>query len=434
MASTQSTQPSISLPQSTGSTASPATAGAPGTGPKLPPGVQRGTRDYAVISRGLFFGGFSTFAQLYCMQSLLPLLTTTFDITPAQASWSVSAATMMMALGLLITCVAADRVSRKRMMVIALLSSGVLTLASAFSTNFETIVILAALKGLALSGLPAIAMAYLSEEIDQGSLGMSMGLYIGGNILGGMAGRVLSAFVADMFSWRVSVAFIGVLCLAMGLEFMRSLPASRRFTPRKMTVSEALGHARRHLADRALLGLYMFAGLMMGSFVSVYNYLGFHLSAAPFSLPHAAIGAIFMMYIIGVAGSFIAGPLSDRVGRPRLLWVLVALAFVGLVTMLLQNVLGVVIGLAIFTFGFFGAHTVASSWVGRRATQGRAIASALYLFCYYLGSSLLGSYSGVVLKSHGWFGVVGVLSIAVVISLVVAIAMRRAYHAPGGKV
>ncbi|WP_353190053.1 MFS transporter [Pandoraea pnomenusa] len=394
---------------------------------KLPAGVSRGTREYAVISRALFFGGFSTFAQLYCMQSLLPLLTTTFGISPAQASWSVSAATMMMALGLLVTCVAADRVSRKRMMTIALLSSSVLTLASAFSTNFETVVILGALKGLALSGLPAIAMAYLSEEIDPRSLGMSMGLYIGGNILGGMAGRVLSAFVADMFSWRVSVAVIGLVCLAMGLEFARSLPHSRRFTPRHMTVREALGHARRHLGDPALLGLYLFAGLMMGSFVSVYNYLGFHLSAPPFHLPHAAIGAIFAMYLIGVVGSFIAGPLSDRVGRARLLWVLVALSMVGLLTMLAPKVLGVVIGLAIFTFGFFGAHTVASSWVGRRATEGRAIASALYLFFYYLGSSLLGSYSGVMLKSHGWHGVIALLAVAVVISLGVAIAMRRAY-------
>ncbi|MDN4573747.1 MFS transporter [Pandoraea cepalis] len=394
---------------------------------KLPAGVERGTREYAVISRALFFGGFSTFAQLYCMQSLLPLLTTTFGITPAQASWSVSAATMMMALGLLVTCVAADRVSRKRMMTIALLSSSVLTLASAFSTNFETIVILGALKGLALSGLPAIAMAYLSEEIDQRSLGMSMGLYIGGNILGGMAGRVLSALIADLFSWRVSVAVIGLVCLAMGLEFARSLPHSRRFSPRDMTVREAIGHARRHLGDPALLGLYLFAGLMMGSFVSVYNYLGFHLSAPPFHLPHAAIGAIFAMYLIGVIGSFIAGPLSDRVGRPRLLWVLVALAFVGLLTLLASQVLGVVIGLAIFTFGFFGAHTVASSWVGRRATEGRAIASALYLFFYYMGSSLLGSYSGVMLKAHGWHGVIALLAVAVVLSLAVAIAMRRAY-------
>ncbi|ANC46059.1 MFS transporter [Pandoraea pnomenusa] len=393
----------------------------------LPAGIARGTREYAVISRALFFGGFSTFAQLYCMQSLLPLLTTTFGITPAQASWSVSGATMMMALGLLVTCVAADRVSRKRMMTIALLSSSVLTIASAFSTNFQTVVILGALKGLALSGLPAIAMAYLSEEIDQRSLGMSMGLYIGGNILGGMAGRVLSAFVADMFSWRVSVAAIGLVCLAMGLEFARSLPQSRRFTPRHMTVREAFGHARRHLGDPALLGLYLFAGLMMGSFVSIYNYLGFHLSAPPFQLPHAAIGAIFAMYLIGVVGSFIAGPLSDRVGRPRLLWVLVALSLVGLLTMLASQVLGVVIGLAIFTFGFFGAHTVASSWVGRRATQGRAIASALYLFFYYLGSSLLGSYSGVMLKSHGWYGVVGLLTVTVVASLGVAVAMRRAY-------
>ncbi|GAB3625588.1 Inner membrane transport protein YnfM [Pandoraea terrae] len=393
----------------------------------LPAGAQRGTRQYTLISRALFFGGFSTFAQLYCMQALLPLLTTTFDITPARASWAVSASTLTMAIGLLVTCVMADRVSRKRLMSIALLSSSVLTLASAFSTNFALLIVLGALKGFALSGLPAIAMAYLSEEIDNRSLGLSMGLYIGGNILGGMAGRVLGAFVADMFSWRIAVASIGLMCLVMGLEFTRSLPVSRRFTPRRISFGEAIGHARRHLRDRALLGLYLFAGLMMGSFVSIYNYLGFHLSAAPFQLPHAAIGAIFTMYLIGVAGSFIAGPLSDRVGRSRLLWLLVALSLAGLLMMLAGQVLWVVAGLALFTFGFFGGHTVASSWVGRRAQEGRAIASALYLFFYYLGSSVLGSYSGVVLHAHGWHGVIGLLTVALVISLAVALAMRRTF-------
>lgn len=393
----------------------------------LPPGIARGTREYKLISRGLFVGGFSTFSQLYCMQSLLPLLTRTFDITPAQASWSVSGATLMMAIGLLITCVAADRVSRKRMMAIALLSSSVLTLASAFSPNFETLVVLGMLKGLALSGLPAIGMAYLIEEIDPRSLGMSMGLYIGGNTIGGMAGRVMSAFIADAFSWRIAVATIGIMCLLMGLEFARSLPGSRRFTPRKITIGEALGHARRHLADPVLIGLYVFTGLMMGSFVSVYNYLGFHLSAAPFHLPHAAIGAIFTMYTIGVAGSFIAGSLSDRLGRPRLLWVMIAIALAGLLTMLSPNVIGVVIGLALFTFGFFAAHTVGSGWVGGRAKEGRAIASALYLFSYYLGSSVLGSFSGVVLKAYGWFGVTALLTVTMATALAVALVLRRAY-------
>lgn len=389
-------------------------------------GARRGSRQHRLITWALFFGGFSTFAQLYCMQPLLPLLSQHFNITPAQSSWTVSASTLTMAVGLLATSVVADRISRKRLMCVALLGSSILTVLSAFAPGFGTLVALSALKGLALSGLPAIAMTYVAEEIDPASLGWSMGLYIGGNILGGMLGRVLSSLLADAFSWRVATGAMGVLCLAMGLEFMRSLPASKRFVPGGVRLGDWLGHARRHLGDPVLLGLYMFGGLMMGSFVSVYNYLGFRLAAPPFSLPHAVIGATFSMYLIGVVGSFTAGPLSDRLGRRRLLWSLVAVALLGLWLMAAARLAWIVIGLALLTLGFFGGHTVASSWVGYRARQGRALASALYLFCYYLGSSVLGTYSGVVMHAAGWHGVVLLLSGALIVTLAISLALRRA--------
>ncbi|MDE2288233.1 MAG: MFS transporter [Burkholderiales bacterium] len=401
------------------------------SGATPPAGVTRGTRRYTHISWAMFFGGFATFAQLYCMQSLLPLLSTHFDITPARSSLAVSASTLTMAGGLLVTCLLSDSISRKRLMCAALFSSSLLTILSAFTPGFASLIALCALKGLALSGLPAIAMAYLSEEVEHGSLGMSMGLYISGNILGGMVGRVGSALLADVFSWRVAVAVIGASCFLMSLQFVRSLPPSQRFVPRRAPVSEIVRQARRHLKDPALLGLYLFAGLMMGSFVSVYNYLGFRLAAPPFGLPQAVIGMIFSMYLIGVMGSFIAGPLSDRLGRHRMLWLLVALALCGLLLTLSQQLGWVIGGLALFTFGFFGGHTVASSWVGQHAREGRAAASALYLFFYYMGSTVLGTYTGVVMHGTGWHGVVALLSVALLISLAVSLAMRRAFMRRG---
>ena len=46
--------------------------------------------------------------------------------------------------------------------------------------------------------------------------------------------------------------------------------------------------------------------------------------------------------------------------------------------------------LALFTAGFFAAHSVASGLIGQKAKKANAQASALYLSFYYLGSSVLG--------------------------------------------
>ncbi|HHJ4328409.1 TPA: MFS transporter, partial [Klebsiella pneumoniae] len=78
-------------------------------------------------------------------------------------------------------------------------------------------------------------------------------------------------------------------------------------------------------------------------------------------------------------------------------------------------------GILLFTFGFFAAHSLASSWVGRRALQARGQAAALYLFCYYLGSSLAGTAGGLFWQGLRWPGVslfiAGLLALALLISL-----------------
>jgi len=389
------------------------------------PLVRRGTPEYRAITVGMLLGGFATFLQLYCLQSILPTLSEEFHVTPATSSYVVSAATMSLAVGLLLTSFLSDLLSRRRLMSLSLLASSVFTIAAAWSPNFSILVAFCGLKGFALSGLPAIAMAYLSEEIEPLSLGQIMGLYIGGNILGGMMGRVVTALLTGWISWRFALGSIGVVCFIMGVVFLRILPASRHFHPRRPSAAKLWRQVRGHMSDPVLLELFAFIGLMMGSFISVYNYLGFRLKAAPFFLSNSFVGAIFSMYLVGFFGSYLSGAMADRMGRRSLLWMLVILTLVGLWLMLANSLWVVIGGLALFTFGFFGSHSVASSWIGRRALHARAIASALYLFFYYVGSSVLGSATGVVLRQKGWAGVVEVLSVAIFVSLCLSLLLRK---------
>jgi YNFM family putative membrane transporter len=389
------------------------------------PAVAAGSPEFKRINRAMVFGGFSTFALLYCIQPLLPLLSHQFALTPAQGSWALSVSTAALAVSLLLGSALSDRIGRKNLMAAAMLMGGVFTLLAAFAQNYAQLLVLRALLGFALGGMPAIAMAYLSEEIEGPSLGLSMGLYIGGSACGGMVGRVLVSVVSDFFSWRLALAVMGVTGLYAAWEFWRSLPPSKRFRAGKPGWGALLDGARVHLKDPGMPWLFALAFLLMGCFVSLNNYIGYRLLAAPFGLRQSAVGALAVLYLSGIFSSVWAGRLADKIGRRNVLWLVMSVMLAGLLLTLANSLVVIVLGMGLFTFGFFASHSVASSWVGRRARGPQALASALYLFFYYLGSSVIGSLSGSMWSSGGWRGVVAVLAVTLGLGFLIALHLRR---------
>jgi YNFM family putative membrane transporter len=165
----------------------------------------------------------------------------------------------------------------------------------------------------------------------------------------------------------------------------------------------------------------------MGGFVTLYNYVTFYLLAPPYALSPAQVAFIFLAYAFGAGGSSVMGGLVTRIGRPRILYAALAIMALGLLLTLLSPLAAIIIGIVVFTIGFFGAHAVAASWVGVRAVTARAQASSLYLLAYYLGSSISGTGGGFVWSHWGWTGVVamiGTLLLGAAIAIVCLISLR----------
>lgn len=394
------------------------------SGPERPSRIESGTPAFRRLNLALFAAGFSTFAILYCVQPLLPAFSTEFGVSAAASSLSLSLSTALLAVAMLVAGSLSEVWGRKPVMVASLLSSAVLTLLSAFAPSWPSFLAARMLIGVTLSGLPAVAMAYVSEEVNPRSIGLAMGLFIGGNAVGGMAGRVISGVVTDFGSWRLAIGVIGAIGLVSAVAAWRSLPASVHFIPRRARLSDLLGSFAEHLRNPGLRALFAEAFLLMGSFVTLYNYLGYRLVAPPYSLSQTAIGGIFAAYLIGTVSSAWIGELAGRLGRSRVLWVMIAIMGAGVALTLIDHLIPILAGIVAVTFGFFGAHSIASSWVGSRARSARAQASALYLFCYYLGSSAVGTLGGVFWTYGGWWGVSGLVAALLVVAL--AIALRLA--------
>jgi len=368
----------------------------------------------------VFAAGYSIFLLMYAVQPLLPIFTQEFHVSAATSSLALSLTTACLAVSMLVVGAIGEGWTRKPIMTASLLAAALLTIVSSVVQGWPTFLLIRTIEGVAIAGLPALAMAYLGEEIHPEAIGVSMGIYVGSGALGGMTGRLLTGVLTDHLSWRPALAIVGFIGVGASMVFAWCLPASVRFEPRSVSMASLLQTYERHLRDRVFIALVSEAGLVLGTLVTVYNYIGFRLLAPPYSLSQTIAGSVFALYILGFFSSSIIGMLSHRFGRPRLLVLSLATMLTGVVATLSRPLPVVIVGVALVTIGFFGAHSVSSSWVGLRAGHGKAQASALYLFFYYSGASIAGSVGGVFWTAAGWTGVVGFLVVLLVVAIGIA--------------
>ncbi|AOK30761.1 MULTISPECIES: MFS transporter [Burkholderia] len=388
--------------------------------------LERGSRNYWRASIALLFAGFATFSLLYYVQPLLPEFSTTFGVSPAQSSLALSFSTAALALAIFVAGFVSEGLSRRALMTASLTASSLFTLGAAFAPHWPQLLALRALTGLALGGVPAVAMAYLAEEVHPEGLGLAMGLYVGGTAIGGMAGRVITGIVTDLSTWRIAAGTIGVLGLASMLAFRALLPPSRHFTPRRgLNLAHHRASLAHHLGKRRELPvLFLMAFVLMGSFVTLYNYIGYRLLAPPYAMGQATISAIFVVYLVGVVASPLSGRVADMFGRGRVLIASLVIMLAGVALTLLHPVAAIATGIACVTFGFFAGHAVASGWVGRLAQQGKGQAAALYLLAYYVGSSVVGSFGGRCWSALGWPGIAALVGALLALGIVAAAWLR----------
>lgn len=379
-----------------------------------------GTKRYRNANLALFCAGFVTFVTLYDIQPLLPLFSREFGISPAAGSLPLSISTCTLAVSMLLAGTLSESIGRKPLISAALFLTSILAIMTAFTATFPSLLAIRFAQGAVLAGVPSVAMAYLGDEMDSAAISSAVGLYISGNAVGGMCGRLLTAIMSDYIPWRSAVATIGCLSLIISLFFIFILPASANFQRRPFRGAYLATSLIHHLKDPGMLLLFSIAFLSMGGFISLYNYITFRLLAIPYNLSQSTISLIFMVYFFGSLSSSMMGKLLQRFGRRFMIRLSLAIMLLGIIFTMAESLLWIVSGVALFTCGFFGVHTIASGWVGRRAATANAQASSLYLFFYYLGSSISGTVGGLFWLNFGWSGITALISTLLLLALIAA--------------
>jgi MFS transporter, YNFM family, putative membrane transport protein len=371
----------------------------------------------------VFAAGVATFAQLYSVQGVLPSLSRDLKITEAESALSVSAATLGVAASVLVWSAVADRIGRLPTMKISLVTTLALGLAVSLAPGFEVLMILRLLEGIAMGGIPAATVTYLKEEVVPSHAVLAAGMFVSGNTIGGLIGRMVAGPLSGIASWRAGTLAVSLVAAAATVLFLMCVPRSRGFATARLRLVDGPAFWYRSwgaLRSARLLAVYAQGVALMGGLVAVFNYVGFRLEAPPIALPAVLTSLVFLAYLPGTWSARWSSRPVRRYGRPAVLLAAIATMALGLAVTLFDWLPSVMLGLAIFTAAFCVAHSVLSGWAPALSHDAPAQAASFYALSGYLGGALIGWTAGFAFSGFGWIGlaagVVGVLLIAAVIA------------------
>lgn len=356
----------------------------------------------------LWCAGLAAFAAMYAPQGLLPVIARDMSIDASQAALLISAATLGLAVSVLPWAWMADRVGLRTAMRTAAGAAAACAVVVPFLPTFELLLAGRMLHGVALGGIPALAMTLAHELATSARASTVAGSYVAATSLGGLGGRLFAVPAADQLGWRIGLFVLGAAVAVLMLAMIGLLPRPDAGHRTRGTVGSLLSHLR----NPAIWPTLIVGVLLSGAVMTVFNYLPFRLAGAPYNLAPAAISLVFLTYLGGTAGSRAAGWLGGRFGPAAVLSAAGVAIAAGSAVTLSGSLVAIIVGVAVLTTGFFVGHAVASSMVAARAVRGRSQATALYTIGYYLGSSVFGWFGGVAWAVGHWVGVaaaVGVL-------------------------
>ncbi len=363
-------------------------------------------RPFWKIILSLLLASLFIFANLYAVQPLLPVFADEFQVSVSTASLSLSLTVIGLIFGLIVLGFFSDRNGRKRYITYALLGSAIPFFVIPLTDSFTVLLFLRFLQGFAMAGVPAAALAYISEEIDRKNIAYATALYISSNALGGMLGRFLIGYLTDQFSWQLSFYAFAVTGLFLFVAVIFLLPPSKNFQSSQLSFSKDIKGFLFHLKNPALLVVFGLGAVLQISFTGIWTYLPFHLQSPPYSMSLQAISYLFFAYGIGVIGSPMAGRMAERFGLRKIRMIGVFILSAGIFMTLGSALWLIVVGLCLTCLGFFTAHSLTAASVGQQATHHKGSASSLYLVAYYLGVAIGSSLLSLLWTLAGWTGLV----------------------------
>jgi YNFM family putative membrane transporter len=353
--------------------------------------------------------GFTAMLNMYAPQAVLPLMSVEFGAGPAVISQIMTVNALAVALTAPFTGVVADVLGRRFVIAIAIALLVIPGVMMSFSDGLQALLFWRFVQGLLLPPIFAVSVAYIGAEWPAREATGVTGTFIAATAVGGFSGRMVTAALAEPVGWRNALLADAAITALCALAVILLLPRERSFVRGGTTLRGSLRQMVRHLRNPRLLATFGVGFGIMFNFIAAFTYLGFRLAAPPFNLSTAAIGAVFVTYLISIVTAPFTGRLVSTFGRRNFGTIALAVWTCGILLTLAPTLWVIVLGLFMITGAGFYVQVCCQSFVATNVREGNSSAVGLYVTSFYIGGSFGGLIPGLLWNSTGWSGVVALI-------------------------
>ncbi|MBI3704566.1 MAG: MFS transporter [Rhizobiales bacterium] len=389
------------------------------------------SKDRNFLARRIAVGlaGYCAFVNLYSPQAILPLLSTEYGAGAAEISTIMTAGTLAIALTAPFTGTVADVLGRKRVIVAAMLIVAVPTIMAAMAPTLPALIFWRFIQGLVLPPIFAVTIAYIGDEWPAHEATAAAGVYTSGASLGGFSGRFVTGILSDLIGWREAFVVLALISVAGALAVALLLPRERKFVRSEGLVASGK-QMLRHFRNPQLLATYAVGFGVLFNFIATFTYISFRLAAAPYNFSPTALGAIFVVYLVGSAMAPLIGMAVGRFGRRHFMIGTIALWIVGIALTLLAPLWAILLGLTLCATCGLLCQGVSTGYVAVTAQAGRSSAVGLYVTSFYVGGSFGAALGGIAWTLAGWPACVAMVALMLAIMAVIVITAWTRTSAP----
>jgi MFS family permease len=290
----------------------------------------------------------------------------------------------------------ADRIGRKRALMLSILTYSVFSFASGLATSVKMLAAFRFVLGLGMGGEWNTGATLVAESFSTELRAKAIAVVQSSWALGYAAAALVSGIVLRYFDWR-AVFFVGILPAAVTLWIRKDVPESQMWKEHRQSAQELLRSEPARDHDRVSsfrrlfsgeYGRYTFA-LLFANFFGMFGWWGLFTWIPPYlSLPleqggrgFGLLGTTALLVFLNVAGMFPGyasfGWVADRFGRKRsfLLYSTTAAFIIPVYAQTRNPVALLLLGpvLAFFATGFFSGSGIIGSEIFPTALRARAL-------------------------------------------------------------
>ena len=365
-------------------------------------------------SISLFFIVSVIFSTIYTPQAILPTLQESLNLSMTQSNFLLSGMLFVLMVATPIYAPIVKRFEKKKIMLVAIFFLFLAVLLSAFATSYTMLLISRVMQGIFIPGITAIMLVYVQEIYPKEHRGLGMGIYMASTGFGAVMGRLLAGWVTYLYSWREAFGLFAFLLLvalfmmAWGLPSTKVEEGSQRGSLQKDQLLD-------YLSNPQIVSVLLIPLVVFFSFMAITTFVTYHLVQAPFLLNEAELGSLFLVLLLAVVASPLAGYYSDKMGRIKVLFLALIFLMIGILLTLSSSLTIILVGMGLVTIGMFSVQSVTPTYLGDLVPDDRATVAVLYQTFFYLGGAL-GTLLPVLAWSYGCYEAVVLLCVGMILS------------------